>query len=394
MDISKQIKMSLGLEDDAPQVEINFNVDTDDNGAPLSPVDQDGDESVEAAENEAIEAEAEANKAETEQEELEEAQEALESLKLVLDKAALTGGLSPIAMEMFKVAMTRVTGSKALVEQVTMESALASPVQRQLEAAKLVEVSLESLETVSMEGIKEKFAKLKDALGKFFNTEKSMIKRAKALMELAETREGEHATSKTIPVNVKRGLKSKQLTRVEFKSSKEILAHLEKMYKLFDSIKVPSVDNVKRERMSDDLFALSPSDWEKNKGSDGVYYFYTYFGIKVKRTDKLDVDYDDSNKSIDSLPVATIDETKKMLSIVVKMLETSGVIKQIMGELDDLQYSELQEHGDGEVFSQLDYNISAISQLVFHRDKLFKELIDYCGMCIQDRGVDSPTSDE
>lgn len=401
MDISKQIKMSLGLEDDAPQVEINFNVDTDDNGAPLSPVDQDGDQNVEAAKTDAIEAEAEVEQAETEQEELEEAQEALESLKVVLDKAAMTGGLSPIAMEMFKIAMTRVTGSKELVEQVTMESAFTSPVQRQLEAAKLVEVSLESLETVSMEGLKETWAKIKDSILKFFNLEKSVMKRANALLELAKTREGEHAESKTIPVNVKRGLNSNYLAHTEYNSEKEIVTQFDRMKHFYDSIKVPSLD--KTVDMKDavrTIFNLKDSEWSSEKDPKwGAYMGYKFFGVEVQRSSFIHTQLDEKNKSVDSLPVLQMSTVTKMLKDIIDMGSNRGVLEQVVDELD--VPSTMMFNSDGTNSTVRDLNTASLQELSYsihnlikHRTKLLDELVNYCGMCIQDRGVDSPSSND
>lgn len=401
MDISKQIKKSLGLEDDAPQVEINFNVDTDDNGAPLSPVDQDGDQNVEDAKADAIEAEAEVNKVETEQEELEEAQEALESLKVVLDKASMTGGLSPIAMEMFKIAMTRVTGSKELVEQVTMESAFTSPVQRQLEAAKLVEVSLESLETVSMEGVKEVWAKIKESVLKFFNLEESVMKRANALLELAKTREGEHSTSKTIPVNVKRGLKSTYLAHTQYNYEKEIVTQFDRMKRFYDSIKVPSLD--KSVDMSDavrTIFNLKDSEWSKEKDLVlGAYMGYKFFNVEVQRSSFIYTPLDKTNKSVNSLPVLRVSTATKMLKDIIDMGSNRGVLEQVVEELDVPSTVLINSNGTNSTVSDLStaklQELShSIHKLIKHRVKLLDELVNYCGMCIQDRGVDSPSSND
>lgn len=398
--------MSLGLEDDAPQVEINFNVDTDENGAPMSPVDQDGDQNVEAAKTDAIEAEAEVEQAETEQEELEEAQEALESLKVVLDKAAMTGGLSPIAMEMFKIAMTRITGSKELVEQVTMESAFTSPVQRQLEAAKLVEVSLESLETVSMEGVKELLAKMFDVVEKFFALEKSVVKRANALLQLADTRDGEHSTSKTIPVNVKRGLKSKYLAHTEYKSEKEILDEVGKAVKLFKSIKVPSLDGIDTDNVAATLFNLSPSDWDRQTTKKGTFDSYSFFAVNLRKGKLLTVDLEPVNKSLNSLPVLTTKTAKEVLNQVLELSKSTTTLKQIVKELkvDPIVRDGFSVNYDNGQYSHT-YKIDpkakvmrsiakGLVRLIKYRTKVMDELVNYCGMCIQDRGVDSPSSND
>lgn len=413
--------MSLGLEDDAPQVEINFNVDTDENGAPLSPVDQDGDESVEAAESEAIEAEAEANKAETEQEELEEAQEALESLKLVLDKAALTGGLSPIAMEMFKIAMTSITGSKALVEQVTMESALASPVQRQLEAAKLVEVSLESLETVSMEGIKDWWNKLVDGILSLFKFEAVIGKRAKGLLALATTHKGEHATSKTIPVNVKRGLKSKALAHTEYSKEEDIVAEFKKLVEFSNGVIYPEslIKELKVDKNGNYTTDVTPQygakvidatlnlNWTKSNAKDVIREF-GYFNTKLYEvspptffTSKLACELDKVNKTAESLPVLSIDTCVNVLTDIVKLCDERDNLKKIVKKLFRVHdvvefvgggvYYYKPASPIGQVWMQL---YSALFTAVRQRTNVLNELVNYCGMCIQDRSVDSPTSDE
>lgn len=392
MKTSNFIKQSLGLEDDSPQVEINFNVDTDDNGAPLSPVTESGEETVEAAKVDAIESQVEAKKAESEQDELEEAQEALESLKSVVEKASAVGGLNEINMEMFRIAMGVITGDKFLAATITTESMFESPLTRQVNALNIVNASMEAIETVSMEGLGDMWSKVKNAILKFFKVESVLLKRAEAFLKLADTRENEHSESKTIPVNVKRGLSAKNLNHTEYKEGKEIVVQAERMVKFFESITPLSfngggVDEEKLKTLLDNIFTLDDKEYETVRGKHGMHKEYKFFNVIVEKSSYIEIEQDSANKSLDSLPVLTTDEVKTVLDSVIRTIKTEGTINQVIDELDHY-VAEAESKNEHLKSTSLDFTISGLFSLLKLRYALLDELVNYCGMCIQDRGVD------
>lgn len=187
------IRETLGLEAAQPGVEINFNIDTNDDGVPLTGEDKDGEQTVEAAKVEAITEDAEADKAENEIAELEEAQEALESMKLVLTEART---ISVEDFQLAKLVLSNITGQKQIIDNITMEADLTNPIHNRVLALELTELSLNTVATVSQEGIGNVFNKVKEAIAKFINLEKVVVKRANAMLSLAETRSGEHSTDR------------------------------------------------------------------------------------------------------------------------------------------------------------------------------------------------------
>ena len=92
MSVSRKLNLSLGLEDDAPNVQVN--IDTDEGGMPLDNITEDGEPTPEADEVELNEA---ADDVESDSEaidELQDASEALESIYLSMESAQRDGGLT------------------------------------------------------------------------------------------------------------------------------------------------------------------------------------------------------------------------------------------------------------------------------------------------------------
>lgn len=391
------IREALGLEDAQPGVEINFNIDTNDDGVPLTGEDKDGEQTVEAAKVEAITEDAEADKAENDIAELEEAQEALESMKLVLTEART---ISVEDFQLAKLVLSNITGQKQIIDNITMEADLTNPIHNRVLALELTELSLNTVATVSQEGIGNVFNKVKEAIAKFINLEKVVVKRANAMLSLAETRSGEHSTSATIPVNVKRGLNSIYLAHTEYENEKQIMTEMAKFVKFYKSIKVPSLDGVDMTNILNTLFNLSDKEWERITTKHGTALRYSFFGVHVDRALYLDVELDAVNKSVDSLPVLTPNNVVEVLKQVIELSSCTPVLKQIVDELDlprekDTHRDKLGNvttttRGDrnGDIAREIAF---CIKYLIKHRTKLMDELVNYCGMCIQDRGVDSPS---
>ena len=92
MSVSRKLNLSLGLEDDAPNVQVN--IDTDEGGMPLDNITEDGEPTPEADE---VELNAAADEVEGDSEaidDLQDASEALESIYLSMESAQRDGGLT------------------------------------------------------------------------------------------------------------------------------------------------------------------------------------------------------------------------------------------------------------------------------------------------------------
>ena len=100
------LSASLGLEDDAPNVQVN--IDTDEAGMPIDNVTDEGENTPEADEVEIIE-DAQEIEADNEViEEMNEAAESLESIYLAMESAQVNGGLTPEAATMAALAVDNI----------------------------------------------------------------------------------------------------------------------------------------------------------------------------------------------------------------------------------------------------------------------------------------------
>lgn len=100
------LSASLGLEDDAPNVQVN--IDTDEAGMPIDNVTDLGENTPEADEVEIIE-DAQEIEADNEViEEMNEAAESLESIYLAMESAQVNGGLTPEAAAMASLAVNNI----------------------------------------------------------------------------------------------------------------------------------------------------------------------------------------------------------------------------------------------------------------------------------------------
>ncbi len=92
MSVSRKLNLSLGLEDDAPNVQVN--IDTDEGGMPLDNITEDGEPTPEADEVELNEAADEVEGDSEAIDDLQDASEALESIYLSMESAQRDGGLT------------------------------------------------------------------------------------------------------------------------------------------------------------------------------------------------------------------------------------------------------------------------------------------------------------
>ena len=141
MSIRDKLNRSLGLENDAPTVEIN--VDVDEAGVPLDGVDLEGNPTPEVDEAEMLEAASEIEDDSDEIDELEEAQATLESLSTLMREDYQNGGMSPESARFAAIA----------VESISLKYGI---------TAQEVGISLESFGSdrnagtiVSMEGVRD-----------------------------------------------------------------------------------------------------------------------------------------------------------------------------------------------------------------------------------------------
>lgn len=159
MSIRAKLNRSLGLEDDAPTVEIN--VDVDEAGVPLDGVDLEGNPTPEVDEAEMLEAAAEIEDDSDEIDELEEAQATLESLSTLMREDYQNGGMSPQSARFAAIA----------IESISLKYGI---------TAQEVGISLESFSNdrnagtiVSMEGVRDFIS----------NIVRSIIEKVKELMK-------------------------------------------------------------------------------------------------------------------------------------------------------------------------------------------------------------------
>lgn len=116
-EISNRLKLSLGLEDNS-QVEVNFNIDTDDDNNP----DVDGSDEVVVDDGKSDEdlpdgeSSLDEDEDEDEAEQLEEAKDSLESLKQIVSRHADAGTLTNKAFGMYSTALEAIVPSRILEE--------------------------------------------------------------------------------------------------------------------------------------------------------------------------------------------------------------------------------------------------------------------------------------
>lgn len=101
--LKNALNKSLGMEDDAPNVQVN--IDTDEVGMPLDNVTEDGDNTPEADEVEIIEDATEIEADNEVIEEMGEAVDSLESIYIAMESAQTDGGLTPEAARFASIAV-------------------------------------------------------------------------------------------------------------------------------------------------------------------------------------------------------------------------------------------------------------------------------------------------
>lgn len=218
-----KLTASLGLEDDAPNVQVN--IDTDDMGMPLDNITDEGENTPEADEVEIIEDAAEIDADDDVADEMAEAADSLESIYLAMESAQADGGLTPAAAVFASIAVENIVSKYGAT-------------------AKDVGVSLEAFgdnrsyaTTVSMEGvgqalkdlwntIVEKFQamlkKIVDFYQKTIAAAPRIKRRAQAISKKARSTTGSAKESK-----IKTGLFASLNVRGKIPTTSEIMKGIE-----------------------------------------------------------------------------------------------------------------------------------------------------------------------
>ena len=237
------LRETLGLESEAPNVEINFNIDNDDDSEE-TPIDTEDEvetadvtaehDEVDDAKTEAIEAQAEEERSEADVEELEEAQEALESLKLIVSKHHK---LSMEEFEMFQLVTRNVTKQKSYLETLSSETFIQSDYHRKLIAEELLNASLENLEVVSLEAKESLWERVKNKFARFQDLERAIVRKANALKELASESGHEKADIEYIKFDDKNTPKFKQLRSNAVNEFRELMNNAKTADTFFSNLK-------------------------------------------------------------------------------------------------------------------------------------------------------------
>lgn len=380
------LRARLCLEDNGPNVEINFNIDNDNDETPIDVEKNVEDNSDITDDNEnitneedkvkadAIEAQAEELRSETEVEELEEAQEALESLKLILNK---THRLSIENFEMFQLVMRNVSKEKSYLETVSTETIFQSDYHRKLVAEELVNASLENLTIISLEAKESLWERVKDKLARFKDLEQSIVRKANALRELASEHRHEKADIEYIKFDDKNVPKFKYLRSNKINSFSELVKDIKLANTFFTHLKMPNIGAGDDKAIIDSMTNFNEG-WKLNNGVDTI----EFFNLSIKKGDNLVPDTRPADKDIEQLPILNATECEEVLELVLALSKHRGKVEQLSGILKRLDKSS----------SKFQYAAKAayvgIRMLQDIRVNIMDELVKYCQLSISHLNAD------
>lgn len=182
---------SLGLEDDAPNVQVN--IDTDDAGMPIDNVTEDGENTPEADEVEIIE---EASDIEADNDVIDEMQEAAESLEkiyLAMESAQTNGGLTPEAAMFASIAVDNVVSKYGVSSEaigISLESFADNRSHATTVSMESVGDALRSLWDTIIEKFQAMLKKIVDFYNKTLASAPRIKRRADALRKKARATKG------------------------------------------------------------------------------------------------------------------------------------------------------------------------------------------------------------
>lgn len=191
MSIRDKLNRSLGLENDAPTVEIN--VDVDEAGVPLDGVDLDGTPTPEVDEAEMLEAANEIEAEDDEIEELEEAQATLESLHTLMREDYQNGGMSPESARFAAIAVESISLKYGITAQeagISLESYAEDRNSATIVSMEGVKDFISNIVRTIVEKIKELMKKIADFYHRNLSGAAGLKRRAEALKKKARNTTG------------------------------------------------------------------------------------------------------------------------------------------------------------------------------------------------------------
>ncbi len=377
------LRETLGLESEAPNVEINFNIDNDDDSEE-TPIDTEDEvetadvtaehDEVDDAKTEAIEAQAEEERSEADVEELEEAQEALESLKLIVSKHHK---LSMEEFEMFQLVTRNVTKQKSYLETLSSETFIQSDYHRKLIAEELLNASLENLEVVSLEAKESLWERVKNKFARFQDLERAIVRKANALKELASESGHEKADIEYIKFDDKNTPKFKQLRSNAVNEFRELMNNAKTADTFFSNLKSPNIAAGDDKAIVNSMVSFTEG-WELKDGVDTI----EFFNISITKESSLTPEVRTSDKDIEQLPILTAKECSEVLDMVTKLSKHRGKVEQLSGILRRLDKS-----ADKFQFaSKAAYNGIRVLQDI--RVEIMDELVKYCQLSLSHLSAD------
>ena len=340
-DINNALAKSLGtksfttsMEDNA-QVEVNFNIDTDAEGAPAQPP-MDVNDSPAPEDNTSVEvsnaeeASTDVEQAESDVDELQQAQDSLESIRLEVKRQLdEEGGMSPQAYQFYRIAVESIIGSDALanVDMPSMESYGESRLRATVATLESHEALQARIEQVSMEGVSDWLGKIKYAIAKWWDAEKTLTNKAQALISIANTATGEHAASKSVILNGRKTPKAELLLTQPWQSDNEFLKSVENWANFYRNVSVPG--NYTEDEVISGIFGTS--QWKKVEGIPS----YTIFGGKYTYEKESGVKFNpyNPNTAETSVPVLAPATCIRVLEQVVAAMSTKDPVKQNLENL-------------------------------------------------------------
>ena len=403
IDLSNVLKQNLGLEDNS-QVEVNFHIDTDEDNAPDVAGDApEVEENLEVPEPnqtnlEAEEATADAAESSDEAEQLQEAQDSLESLTAVMSKHIDNGTMSRMGLRTYRLALESIVPANVL-DQVGITSFESNINTSKYHAsvmaqAELAEVS-NVMNTVSMEASMDWLKKTRHKIAVFFKREKELEKRARALLTLAKTSEGEHANRENLKLNAgKKTPTLKHITTLTWSHEKEFQEHVEHFCNLYNSM--AGVKKGYDDEFTDNIFPESRK-WSKDADGNPVY---KTFRIKLVRKNNLVNGHPfPVNDSETTVPNLTPAACQKVLETLIETLAKGKIMNDNIGIMLDVlgavvKYDTTVGVGSNgslaavvnerypEGYKEMYETLEKLKEL---RIKVTSDILNYVNYCLNDR---------
>ena len=403
IDLSNVLKQNLGLEDNS-QVEVNFHIDTDEDNAPDVAGDApEVEENLEVPEPnqtnlEAEEATADAAESSDEAEQLQEAQDSLESLTAVMSKHIDNGTMTRMGLRTYRLALESIVPANVL-DQVGITS-LESNINTSkyhasvMAQAELAEVS-NVMNTVSMEASMDWLKKTRHKIAVFFKREKELEKRARALLTLAKTSEGEHANRENLKLNAgKKTPTLKHITTLTWSHEKEFQEHVEHFCNLYNSM--AGVKKGYDDEFTDNIFPESRK-WPTDTDGNPVY---KTFRIKLVRKNNLVNGHSfPMNTDETTVPNLTPAACQKVLETLIETLakgkimdDNIGIMLDVLGAVvkydknigvdEDGSLENVVTERYPEGYEEMYETLEKLKEL---RIKVTSDILNYVNYCLNDR---------